>query len=105
MPERGSVLSIVCAMCLLSVSSLAQEKSAAKGDARILRQLVIAETPGQYCAWPSVVRAANGDLLVLFTQTEEHLGPDGAILCVRSADNGVSWQSPRVIYDTPDTLP
>jgi hypothetical protein len=47
------------------------------------------------------VRAANGDLLVLFTKTEEHLGPDGAIMSVRSTDNGKSWQPSSVIYDTP----
>ncbi|HEX7574176.1 MAG TPA: sialidase family protein [Bacteroidota bacterium] len=38
---------------------------------------------------------------MLFTRTEEHLGPDGAILGTRSTDNGKTWQSPSVIYDTP----
>ncbi len=53
-----------------------------------------------YCAWPSLVRAGNGDLLVLFSRTEEHLGPDGAILSVRSTDNGITWQPPDTVYDT-----
>jgi len=55
---------------------------------------------GVYCAWPSLVRAANGDLLVLFSRTEEHLGPDGAILSVRSTDNGITWLSPDTVFDT-----
>jgi len=38
---------------------------------------------------------------VLFTETEEHLGPDGAILGTRSTDNGESWEPPSVVYDTP----
>ena len=56
---------------------------------------------GVYCAWPSVVRAPNGDILVVFTATEEHLGPDGRILMVRSTDNGHTWGSPDTLFDTP----
>jgi len=56
---------------------------------------------GVYCAWPSVVRAANRDILVAFTATEEHLGPDGRILLVRSTDNGLSWGVPDTLLDTP----
>jgi len=53
-----------------------------------------------YCAWPSITRLANGDLIVLFCESEEHLGPDGRILAMRSKDNGKSWQGPQVVYDT-----
>ena len=92
---------LASALLLQPGFSPAQVNPTANGTARVLRQCIIAEHKGEYCAWPSVVRAANGDLLVLFTRTEEHLGPDGAILCTRSTDNGASWQSPAVIYDTP----
>jgi hypothetical protein len=43
----------------------------------------------------------EGDLVVLFTRTEEHLGPDGAILLSRSTDNGTSWLRPVVVLDSP----
>ncbi len=99
MLKRRSVITACCALFLLGIISSARENPGAK--ARILRHCVIAEIPGQYCAWPSVVRTANGDLLVMFTRTEEHLGPDGAILCARSTDDGESWEPPCVIYDTP----
>ena len=63
--------------------------------------IVIAKSPGRYCAWPSVVRVANGDLLVFYTETDEHLGPDGRIMCCRSRDNARSWDPPVTVYDTP----
>jgi sialidase-1 len=67
----------------------------------IKRHLVIYDSPGQYCAWPSAVRATNNDLLVMFTQSEEHLGPDGVILSVRSTDSGKSWQPADTVFSTP----
>ncbi len=53
------------------------------------------------CAWPSIARTSGGDLIVLFTRTEEHLGPDGAILLSRSTDNGKTWLQPVVVFDSP----
>ena len=96
-----SIPVVFIALSLSGFLAQAQENPAVRGNAGIIRNCVIAETRGQYCAWPSVVRAANGDLLVLFTETEEHLGPDGAILGTRSTDNGESWEPPSVVYDTP----
>ncbi len=85
---------------LFTARSIAQHDPPSYGAA-ILRHFVVYEAPGQYCAWPSVVRAANNDLLVLFTQTEEHLGPDGVILSVRSTDNGTTWLTPDTVMSTP----
>jgi sialidase-1 len=65
------------------------------------RNIVIYETRADYCAWPSVARTSNGELVVLFTRSEEHLGPDGTILLSRSTDNGVTWCSPQTAFDTP----
>lgn len=101
MNRQHLLITLFVTLSLLSSCCTAQEPVIEQRGFEILRHLVIAETAGQYCAWPSVVRAANGDLLVLFTQTEEHLGPDGAILCARSTDNAGSWQSPLTIYNTP----
>ena len=69
--------------------------------ADVIRHLSIFERPAAYCAWPSVARTREGDLIVLFTKTEEHLGPNGAILLSRSTDGGDSWQDPVVVLDTP----
>jgi sialidase-1 len=67
----------------------------------IERHLTIYEKRDEYCAWPAIARTAEGDIVVLYTRTEEHLGPDGQILLSRSTDNGETWQPPVVIYDTP----
>jgi hypothetical protein len=67
---------------------------------QILRHLVVYEEPGEYLAWPSIVRTNPTDLLVFFCRSEEHLGPDGAILSVRSTDNGATWQRPQLVADT-----
>ena len=67
----------------------------------ILRNVTVYEAPGEYCAWPDIARTAAGDLIVLFCRSEEHLGPDGAILLSRSTDNGHTWQPPVVAFDTP----
>jgi len=67
----------------------------------IIRHQTIFESPGEYCAWPDLVRTSEGDLIVLFCKSEEHLGPDGAILLSRSTDNGQTWQAPQVVFDTP----
>ncbi|HTY35842.1 MAG TPA: sialidase family protein [Bacteroidota bacterium] len=73
------------------------------GDARpeIIRHFSIYQSRSEYCAWPSVARTSEGDLIVLFTRTEEHLGPDGAILLCRSTDNGTTWMPPVVVFDSP----
>ena len=38
----------------------------------------------EYCAWPAITRSAGGDLLVTYCRSDEHMGPSGAILAVRS---------------------
>ena len=69
--------------------------------ADIVRHISIYQLPSEYCAWPSIARTLAGDLVVLFTRTEEHLGPDGAILLSRSTDNGKTWLRPVVVLDSP----
>lgn len=70
-------------------------------DVVIEKHISIYEKRDAYCAWPAIARAANGDIVVLYTRTEEHLGPNGEILLSRSTDNGETWLPPAIIYDTP----
>lgn len=73
---------------------------AAEEPARILRHLSIYEKRDAYSAWPAIARADNGDIVVLFTRTEEHMAPNGEILLSRSTDNGETWLPPAIVYDT-----
>ncbi len=57
--------------------------------------------PTVYAAWPDLVRLPDGTLVLTFCATEEHLGPDGRVLLMRSTDNGLTWSEPIVAVDTP----
>ncbi len=67
----------------------------------IIKHIKVYASHDEYCAWPDILRAANGDLLVSFCINEEHLGPDGKIVTCRSTDNGETWQMPAIVLDTP----
>ncbi|HUF10560.1 MAG TPA: sialidase family protein [Rhodothermales bacterium] len=63
--------------------------------------LVVFEADSLYTAWPAAARTVEGDILVLYTETDEHMGPDGRIVGVRSSDEGMTWSDPFLVYDTP----
>jgi len=78
-----------------------QDGTGPRSRADFIGHINIYESPSEYCAWPSIARTLGGDLVVLFTRTEEHLGPNGAILLSRSTDNGKTWLRPVVVLDSP----
>lgn len=57
--------------------------------------------PEVYSAWPAVARAANGDLVLSFIRTEQHMSPDGAVTVMQSTNNGATWSDPFDAVDTP----
>jgi hypothetical protein len=67
----------------------------------VLSHRTLYQHPDHYCAWPALVRAGNGDLLLAFVRTAHHMYPDGQIVTMRSTDNGETWTPPAVAYDTP----
>ena len=66
-----------------------------------LQHVVLHESASAYTAWPAIARTADDDLVVLYTDTDEHMGPNGRIVGVRSSDEGLTWSEPFVVYDTP----
>lgn len=90
-------------IAILLCSSLGQSQEGTRPSrgADIIRHISIYQSPSEYCAWPSIARTLGGDLVVMFTRTEEHLGPDGAIFLSRSTDNGKTWLRPVVVLDSP----
>lgn len=85
---------------LTSTSMICHCEADTQPAAKDLKHFSIYEKRDAYCAWPAIARAANGDIIVLFTRTEEHMAPNGEILLSRSTDNGKTWLPPAVIYDT-----
>ena len=88
---------LVILILLISCSS---NKNLGNKD-HIIKHMEVYASHDEYCAWPDMIRAANGDLLVSFCINEEHLGPDGKIVVCRSTDNGETWQAPTIVLNTP----
>jgi len=65
-----------------------------------LTHRVIFQHSEYYCAWPALVRAANGDLLLSFCRTQEHIAPDGCVVTMRSTDHGETWSEPKIAFNT-----
>jgi len=54
-------------------------------------------------AMPCLLRAANGDLVLIYRQSDEgHVSPTARIVVRRSSDWGQSWTDAQVIHDEPD---
>jgi hypothetical protein len=69
--------------------------------ATVLEHNIIYQDSEVYAAWPDIIRAGNGDLLLTFCSSDEHLGPNGKATLMRSTDNGHTWTGPVTAYDSP----
>lgn len=92
--------SAVRLIILFSMAGFWHSRLSASEYPEIVRHFSLYEKRDAYSAWPAIGRARNGDLLVLFTRTEEHMAPNGEILLVRSTDNGETWLPPTIVFDT-----
>jgi hypothetical protein len=97
--QRATALFVCGLLTALSSTFFAGcEKSADVSPA--LEHRVLFESGSAYTAWPAVARTADDDIVVLYTDTDEHMGPDGRIVGIRSSDEGKTWSEPFVVYDT-----
>lgn len=70
--------------------------------AELLSTQVICKQPGRYIGWPTIGKAPNGELLVVFSgDRDAHIDPFGKTFLMRSRDDGQSWDEPELINDTP----
>lgn len=61
---------------------------------------VISFQPEYYQGWPTVIRRANGELVLVYSGgREEHVCPFGRLELMRSFDEGKTWSWPCVILD------
>ena len=92
------IIKLVATLLLISTCIFCNQN--VKKQDIIIKHLEVYANKSDYCAWPSMTRANNGDLLVTFCLTEEHLGPDGALVLMRSKDNGETWDGPETVYNS-----
>lgn len=71
-----------------------------------VRRVIVRDSP-QRAHYPSVVRAADGTLLVLFTQqtAKQEASGQGDLMLVRSTDDGLSWSDGAAIYRAGSGVP
>jgi hypothetical protein len=98
---------------VLYLSRAKRGQSAAAGPpVRVLDSVVIYEDPRFYAAFPSVVRRADGELLVAFRRAPDrrrfgeprvsHTDPNSYLVLVRSTDGGRTWsREPELIHAHP----
>ncbi|MGC9318924.1 MAG: sialidase family protein [Armatimonadota bacterium] len=71
-------------------------------QAEIIGSGVICRQPGRYIGWPTIAKAADGELFVVFSgDRTAHVDPFGKTCFMRSSDHGVTWSATAVINDTP----
>ena len=69
--------------------------------AELLWTKPLCKEDGRYIGWPTVCRAANGDLLAVFSgDRDQHVCPWGKVQMVRSTDGGKTWSAPVNICNT-----
>lgn len=69
---------------------------------RIHWSRVICKQPGNYLAWPTIGRKADGELMVVFSgDRETHVCPYGKNQVIRSRDGGETWSEAETINSSP----
>lgn len=94
---------------LLLALTLCPMLSANPGGIRKLKDVVVYQDARFHCAFPSVVRLADGELLLAFRRAPNrlmygeaqnfHADPNSYLVSVRSRDGGETWtKEPRLVY-------
>ena len=104
MSSSRSLLSLLVGLALAGSSALQAEPTVRK-----VRDLVIYGDPLFHCAFPSVVKLPDGELLVAFRRAPNrlalgeaknyHVDPNSYLVAVRSKDGGATWSAtPDLVY-------
>ena len=78
-------------------------RSASGGPSiQVEQATTISPQHNKYHGWPTLIRRANGQLLVVCSGgRESHVCPFGRVELIRSDDDGKTWTWPRVLIDSP----
>jgi len=105
-------LRVPAALLAALVLSAAGETRAAETGLRKVEDLTIYADARFHCAFPSLVRRPDGELLVAFRRAPDrrllgekgvlHVDPNSYLMLVRSRDDGRTWtKEPQLIYSHP----
>lgn len=104
------ITGLLCIFVSLTVSvSSYGFQGEAEPDLRKVKDVIIYEAPAFYCAFPSVIKRPNGELIVAFRRAPDrrmlgeerytHTDPNSYLVLVRSKDKGLTWTNePELIY-------
>lgn len=74
----------------------------ARLEANVQWSKVICKQPGNYVAWPTIGRTADGELLAVFSgDRETHVCPYGKNQMIRSRDGGETWSDVETVNSSP----
>lgn len=100
---------LCCLLCLITRLASAEQH---RSSVRKLADQVIYQDEKFYCAFPSIVRRPDGELIVAFRRApnrrllgesnNSHTDANSYLVLVRSRDHGKTWsKSPALIYANP----
>ena len=91
---RGSLPSTVGAVRL-------DETDDSDSPFQLIEAKVISQQPEFYHGWPTVVRQANGRLVLVWSgRRQAHVCPFGTVEMMTSDDEGETWSFPRTLLDS-----
>jgi sialidase-1 len=105
--------SLIRAMLVLPIiaSGAAAENAGAPPTLRKVEDITVYRDVRFHCAFPSIVRRPDGELLVAFRRAPDrrrvgearywHADPNSLPMLVRSTDSGRTWSEPAIIYTHP----
>lgn len=64
--------------------------------------VVAARSAGRNTYFPTIATVKNGDLVVVYYDSPDHVAPNGRIAMVRSSDQGRTWSPPSIVVDGPN---
>lgn len=101
MPSRRTMLKIALVSVVAVINKPGRAAEPAP-DFTVHEVRTISLQTDRYHGWPTMIRRANGELLVVCSGgRESHVCPFGRVELIRSADDGSSWTYARTILDGP----
>ena len=64
--------------------------------------VVAARTAARNTYFPTIASVKNGDLVVVYYDSPDHVAPNGRIAMVRSSDQGRTWSPPSIVVEGPN---